>query len=110
MVWVLKVILFECVYGVSIDAVVFCDDVTKVYGKLVLWIKKKTRAVPLKPLWAFIFCSRVRFNFYAITFWTFPRQTKAREVLPAPRDETLVRPSELFVSRESRSTKRRQIL
>jgi hypothetical protein len=26
-VWVLKIILFNCVYGFFIDAVVFCDDV-----------------------------------------------------------------------------------
>jgi len=27
-VWVLNIILFNCVYGLFIDAVVFCDDVT----------------------------------------------------------------------------------
>jgi len=27
-VWVLKIMLFNCVYGFFIDAEVFCDDVT----------------------------------------------------------------------------------
>ena len=31
-VWVLKIILFNSVYGFFIDAVVFCDDVTQVCG------------------------------------------------------------------------------
>jgi len=31
-VWVLKIILFNCVCGFFIDAVVFCDGVTWVYG------------------------------------------------------------------------------
>jgi len=31
-VWVLNTILYNRVYGVFIDAVVFCDDVTYVYG------------------------------------------------------------------------------
>jgi len=32
MVWILKIIiLFNCVCGFFIDAVVFCDDVTQVY-------------------------------------------------------------------------------
>jgi len=28
LVWVLKIILFNCVFGFFIDAVDFCDDVT----------------------------------------------------------------------------------
>ena len=31
-VWVLTVILFNCIYGFFVDAVVFCNDVTLVYG------------------------------------------------------------------------------